>query len=446
MDILALLACSQPLLTSTTRRQLALILNAILTMSGHVTMRGISRWTEQGGSYRTVQRFFASAIPWTPLLVRFCAAHLLQPGGEYILAGDETVVSKAGTQTFGLDRLFSGLHGRAIKGLGFFVLSLVAVTERQAYPVSVRQVVRSAAEKEAAKRPPQKKPQGKRRRARRGRPAGSRNRNKEALRLSPELLRISEMLLLLLKLLRPLVKVRYLALDGHFGHAQALLMARVHDLHLISKLRRDAALYEKYEGAYSGRGPRRKYGSRLRADLVPVRYLRHSEEEGRIVTNYYQGVFLHKEFCAELNVVVVVKLNLRKRQAGYVLLFSSDLELGWEKLVEYYRLRFQIEFNFRAAKQHFGLEDFMTTTAVGVENAANVSFMMVNVSAKLCRESGGRWLGINDLKAHYRGLKYALATIKLVLSEATENLIAEVTEEVCGLGRIHTRQAASSSA
>lgn len=44
---------------------------------------------------------------------------------------------------------------------------------------------------------------------------------------------------------------------------------------------------------------------------------------------------------------------------GHAILFSSDVELGWEKLIDYYSLRFQIEFNFRDAKQHFGLEDFM---------------------------------------------------------------------------------------
>jgi hypothetical protein len=445
MDILALLACCEPLLPAVTLRQLALIVSAMLTMSGKVTMLGISRWTEKGGSYRTLQRFFATVIPWTPLLVRFCATHLCQPGREYILAGDETVISKAGTQTFGLDRLFSGLHSTVIKGLGFFVLSLVDVSERHAYPVSVRQVVRSEAEKQAAKsrRKPKKKP---RRSAPKGRPKGSRNRDKAALQLSPELLRISEMLLLLLKLLKPVVRVRYLALDGHFGHAQALLMARAHDLHLISKLRRDAALYESYEGPYAGRGPRRKYGRRVRADLLPPTYLRRSEQEGDMVTNYYQGLFLHKEFGGELNVVVVVKLNLSKQQAGYALLFSSDTELAWEKVVEYYRLRFQIEFNFRAAKQHFGLEDFQTRTQTGVENAANLSFLMVNVSAQLLRESGGQRVGINDLKGHYRGVKYALATIKLVVANPTADLIKRVAEEIGRLGSIHKPEIALSSA
>ena len=54
---------------------------------------------------------------------------------------------------------------------------------------------------------------------------------------------------ILMKLLRDFVKVKYLAMDGHFGHNQAVLMAQANGLELISKLRKDALLYEKYEGA-----------------------------------------------------------------------------------------------------------------------------------------------------------------------------------------------------
>jgi hypothetical protein len=75
---------------------------------------------------------------------------------------------------------------------------------------------------------------------------------------------------------------------------------------------------------------------------------------------------LHKEFGQPLNVVVILKTKLSKvpGEAGtgeraHVLLFSSDLSLAADKLIDYYSLRFQIEFTFRDAKQFWGLEDFM---------------------------------------------------------------------------------------
>ena len=63
-----------------------------------------------------------------------------------------------------------------------------------------------------------------------------------------------------------------------------------------------------------------------------------------------------------------------------VILFSSDLELDWKNIIDYYRLRFQIEFNFRDAKRHWGLEAFMVVKEQSVLNAVNLSLWMVNVS------------------------------------------------------------------
>jgi len=338
-----------------------------------------------------------------------------------------------------------------VSGLEFFVFSLVDVAERKAYPLLVKQTVRSEAEKKALKE--RKKKRAKKSKTTKtkpkGRKKGSLNKDKNELHLSPELLRINELLSGLVKLLRVFIKVKYLALDGHFGHHQAVLMARENDLHLISKMRKDAALYEKYEGAYGGRGAKTKYGTRLRFDLLPIKYLTKSERVGEIITNYYQGVFLHKDFGQAINVVIIKKLNLKTQKAGHALLFSSDVELGWEKLMDYYSLRFQIEFNFRDAKQHFGLEDFMNTTKVGVENAANLAFLMVNVSAKLIKNSDEKCVGVLDLKTQFRGVKYAVETIKILLEKPDTILmkeaIKEVKERISQLGSIHQRKVANST-
>ncbi len=332
------------------------------------------------------------------------------------------------------------------------MISLVNVTERKAYPLAVKQTVRSEAEKKVLKERKKKRAKKSKRTKtnRKGRRKGSLNKDKNELNLSAELWRINDLLAGLLKLVRVFIKVKYVALDGHFGHHQAVLMARENDLHLISKMRKDAALYEKYEGEYGGRGAKKKYGTRLRFDLMPLKYLKKSERVGEIITNYYQGVFLHKDFGQAINVVIIKKLNLKTQKAGHAILFSSDAELGWEKLIDYYSLRFQIEFNFRDAKQHFGLEDFMTTTAKGVENAANLAFLMVNVSAKLLKNSDGKCVGVLDLKTQFRGVKYAVEAIKILLEKPDTILmkeaIEEVKERISQLGSIHQRKVASSSA
>lgn len=344
---------------------------------------------------------------------------------------------------------FSGILGQVVKGIEFFVFSVVSVRERTAYPLSVQQTIRSEAEKAAIKARKKKKAQQtkatkKKKSKRRGRPKGSLNKDKNELKLSPELVRINGLLEKLLKLIRKFGDLNYLVLDGHFGHHQAVLMARANELHLISKLRCDAALCEKYEGEYGGTGRRNKYGTKLNYDNLPQKYWKKSQREGELIINYYEGIFLHKEFGGELKAVIIERIKIGTNQIGHAILFSSDLELGWEKLIEYYSLRFQIEFNFREAKQHFGLEDFMTTTQKGVENAANMAFLMVQMSAKLIKNSEEKCVSVLDLKTHYRGVKYVVEAIKILLENPETLLmkeaIEEVTQRISQLGRIHQRK------
>lgn len=419
---------------------MAIIAQAILTMTGRVTMLSISRWAGEGGSYQTVNRFFATKLAWTSLKVKFFATHLFDPDAEYLLVGDETIVSKSGNATHGVGRFYSGLKKQVIKGLSFFVFSLVNVNESESSPVAVKQIIKEKGEKIE---PPKKRK--KKRKAKRGRKPGSVNKDKMEVNLSPELLRISSILEELMKLLWGFVKVKYLAMDGHFGHNQAVLMAMQQDLYLISKLRKDVALYEKYEGEYSGKGKPTKYGKRVRAELPGIKYLQKCEQEGDLITNYYQGIFLHKEFGMPLNVVIIIQLDVKKQKMGHTVLFSNDLELGWEKLVKYYSLRFQIEFDFRDAKQYFGLEDFMQTTEIGVENAANIAFLMILLSAKLLKERAGKCVGINDLKSEYRGVFYALETLKLVTPKAETILIEKVKQVISRIGSIHQHKFSSES-
>jgi hypothetical protein len=279
------------------------------------------------------------------------------------------VATKAGTHTYGLDRFFASLYGKPVAGLAFFALSLVSTEQRRSFPVRVEQVVRSAAEKTASKAKaarrkqtpslPQRRP---------GRPKGSKNKAKADVPLTPELWRITGMLGALRQAIAGGVPLTSVMLDGHFGNHNALQMARQHNLHLIAKLRYDAALYCPYVGPYAGRGPRRKYGRKVAYTHLPEQYLKETTVEGDMETRLYQAQLLHKEFPQPLHVVLIVKTNLRTQAQARVILFSSDLTLAYAPLVDYYGLRFQIEFNFRDAKQYWGLEDFMNNPSCHLLN------------------------------------------------------------------------------
>jgi len=78
-------------------------------------MLGLSRWADKGGSYRTIQRWYRTQLPWEALHWLFFISCLLQQH-EYIIAGDEVVIGKSGRETHGLDRFFSGLQKQVIPG------------------------------------------------------------------------------------------------------------------------------------------------------------------------------------------------------------------------------------------------------------------------------------------------------------------------------------------
>jgi putative transposase len=443
MDILALLQCLQPTVTKTALRQCSRIVLAMLVMTGRVTMLGLSRWAGTGGSYRTIQRFFATALPWATLFWVFFRHHIYRAADVYLLVGDEVVATKAGKHTYGLDRFFASLYGKPVPGLAFFTLALVSVQARRSFPLRVEQVVRSDAEKAASKaKAASKKAKAPCAQRRLGRPKGSKNTSKANGTFTPELVRITGWLDALLHLIAGVVSLTYVVLDGHFGNHHALHMARQHNLHLISKLRCDAALYFPYTGPYAGRGPHRKYGDKINYDDIPLPYLKETTVEGQVKTCVYQMHLLHKEFAQPLNVVIIVKINLRTQARAHVILFSSDLALAYASLVDYYGLRFQIEFNFRDAKQYWGLEDFMNVTPTGVTNAANLSLFMINVAYRLRADSHPRdpAYSVLDLKADYRGFKYVEETIKMLPEKPEPILLAKIRNQVAGLGRIHAAQ------
>jgi putative transposase len=235
VDIVALLRCLQSEVTITTIRQFSTIALAMLAMTGRVTMLGISRWTGDGGSYRTVQRLVSTVIPWATLFWLFFRTQLFDPDDVYLLAGDETVVTKAGKHTPGLDRFFASLYGKSVPGLALKTLSLVSTKERRSFPIAVEQVVRSAEEQAAAKAKAATqaaKPTVKRKP---GRPKGSTNTARATRDLSPELTRIQSQIRALLERIAALLPLSYLVLDGHFGNAATLDMARACKLHLITQ-------------------------------------------------------------------------------------------------------------------------------------------------------------------------------------------------------------------
>lgn len=433
-DIVVVLACLSQFAQPTPLRQLGRVIEAMLSISGRVTMKGLSRWSSQGGSYRTIQRLFNTPLNWLQLNWFLIRHHLWDGDDVALMSGDHVVVTKSGKTTHGLDRFFSSLYGKAVPGLCFLSLSLLSVKHRTSYPVVTEQVDKPLEMPGPAAPTKQKRSGGSR-----GRPKGSKTRNRREVDLSPSLCFIQRHIKRFLEQMGDTFKVVYFIFDGELGHNDALQMVRQVGLHLISKLRYNSALYLPYDGPYSGRGPRRKYGQKLDYRNMPSEHLKATSIDKEIKTQIYQMSLWHKKFADLLNIVVIVKTNLKTNKTAHVVLFCSDLELGYEHMIDYYRLRFQLEFNFRDAKQYWGLEDFMSVKERPVYNSANLAMFMVNLSHALIRPMRDQWpaFSVNDLKAWFRGRKYATELLKLLPESPGSIFIDQVVAQMAELGRVN---------
>lgn len=438
-EIIILLSSLSPILNRTLINQLTLIAEAMIAMSGRVTMLGLSRWTEKGGSYRTIQRFFATKINW-PLIKWWLARrhHLQNKDSEKVLLGDHTTVTKSGKKTYGIGRFFSSLYGKAVPGVEFLTLSVADVASRTCSPIFTEQTTKPEDEASDKQVNNKKTPTQKTKKSKPGRPKGSKNKNKKEVELSKRLQFVQATLNSLLSLISADINVLYFVFDGAFGNNEALQMVRKCNLHLVSKLRYDSALFLPFAGKYKGRGPRKKYGKRVDYHNIAKKYLKSCFTEDDIYTCIYQAQVWHKLFADMLNVVIIVKTNTKTGATSHVILFSSDLDLVWDKMIEYYQLRFQIEFNFRDAKQFWGLEDFMNIKQTQVHNAANLSMFMVNLSQALLQQKSGKFgQSINDLKSWFRASKYVQRTLKLLGQNPDPILIESLTIQVSDMGRVN---------
>lgn len=111
-----------------------------------------------------------------------------------------------------------------------------------------------------------------------------------------------------------------------------------------------------------------------------------------------------------IQVVIIEKTNPKTKQIAQTVLFTNDLSLAPVLLIKYYSLRFQIGFDFRDAKQFFGLSHFKNHKQNQLTNAVNIAFTCQIVAQILLEKYKKLFnnpnLSITDLKAIQKAEMY----------------------------------------
>lgn len=235
--------------------------------------------------------------------------------GETVAAIDASSFTKAGKKTFGLGWFWSGSAKHTIRGLEISCLALVSLRYWTAFSLSVYQT-------------------------------DGKVKNKS--RMDTYIRQLKECKDILVS------RVKYLVADGFYCKINFVNAVLSIGLNFISRLREDANMHYLFNGKHEKRrGRKSRYGGKFTGvDRRRWSFVSLLEYDKRNV-EMYTAILYHKSLKRTIRVVALLNTENKK----HILLFSTDLNLSAEKILEYYSSRFQIEFLFRDAKQHLGLED-----------------------------------------------------------------------------------------
>jgi putative transposase len=430
--------------SATNLQHFAIIIDSILGISNAVTTLSVARYSSL--SYRTVQRFYAlKDVNWL-LVTLFLFKHFIyQNGKSYLLAADETVKGKAGKQTHGLGRFYSSMAKQVIRSVSFLAISIIDIEKEESYFLGCKQLIVNNLDKVNVS-PEKKKSKKKIKTKSKGRPKGSKNKAKiESESTSYQVLKtLLDLVQSQLKVFLPELNCFHLVLDGFYGHEDYLLLASKNGLNIISKFKVNAHLILPYQGEQLGKGRPKTLGDKVNLDNLDEQFYITTvqDKESNVSTKVYQfKAFTPKMAGLKLNIVVMIHTHLITQKVSRNILFTNDLTLDPLKVIKYYSLRFQIEFDFRDAKQFYGLSDFKNYKETQVTNAVNIAFVMTLVGKlvleKYKRKLGCPNMGIIDLKTVFRTQKCAEILLNNINADPDEFLSSPQFLKIARLEAIH---------
>ena len=321
------------------RKVMTTLLMTILVLCGKVNFTNLSRYSPL--SEKTYRRFFAKVFNFC----RFNQVLIEQqvPSSHALLAVmDASFNPKSGQKTFGLDWFYNGCRSRVERGLEASLIAVVDCVTHASYALNVQQTYDQ-----------QQNP----------------------------LLTRTDYALIQLSLTRKYLaeRVRYLAVDAAYATYPFITEAVEMKLSVISKLRQNANLRYSYTGKQKPKGRPRKYDGKV--DFSEVSRLLYVKS----LEGHEEGLHLYSQIVWHVSLKRMIRLVylLDRRKADktrYALLFSTDLNQSPEEILKFYRLRFQIEFMFRDAKQFTGFSDCQARNEKAIDFHLNTSLMALNVA------------------------------------------------------------------
>ena len=185
---------------------------------------------------------------------------------------------------------------------------------------------------------------------------------------------------------------KYIVADAFFSKETFVRGLSELGFHLISRLRDDAHLqYLTTQKPTGKRGRPKEVDAKIdfkNLDLSRFEIIDIYPKEGKL----YTAIVKAKALKRKIRLVIWID-----NKGKHKLYFSTDIELSGKDVIEYYRTRFQIEFNIRNAKQFTGLTNCQARDIRKLDFSFNASFAAINV-AKVMIYKNQNSMSISQLK------------------------------------------------
>lgn len=157
-------------------------------------------------------------------------------------------------------------------------------------------------------------------------------------------------------------------------------------LQIVGRLRGDANLRYLYHGPQKiGRGRPKRYIGKINVKNLDHRRIRKEYEDDQI--RIYAGVVNSVGLKRDIKLAYVEFLGSDAANVKTNMFFSTDLQMTGSEILEAYRARYQMEFNFRDGKQFTGLEHCQARSKNKIYFHVNASLTATSI-AKCIQRNG----------------------------------------------------------
>lgn len=206
------------------------------------------------------------------------------------------------------------------------------------------------------------------------------------------------------------------------------------ELHLISKLRKDADLRYLYPGLRRpGPGRPREYDGKIDGTQLDLARVDRCYEDDEITI--FTAVVNSKRFKRNIRIAYIQQRDTK----AYTILFSTDVTLDGYLMYLYYHLRFQVEFLFRDGKQHTGLTHCQARSEHKLAFHQNASLTAVSLAkADFYADDNnvGRPFSMADMTTSYFNRLYVNRIFEKLDLDPTSDALAPLYQELLNFGKL----------